>query len=86
MDFYLKVSNNCVYERVDECAVILNLDSGMYHQLNRVGTEIWEEINTSRLNETELIQKLESRYANSSVKDDVEKFLKELFNKGILVR
>ena len=40
----LKISKNCVSEELGDELIILDLESGLYHSLNKIGSYIWEEI------------------------------------------
>ena len=40
----LKISKNVLFREIDDEAVLLNLQSGIYFGLDKVGTEIWRWI------------------------------------------
>ena len=40
----LKISKNVLFREIDDEAVLLNLQSGIYFGLDKIGTEIWRWI------------------------------------------
>ena len=66
---------------IDSKAVILNLDTGSYYNINEAGTQIWEAL-ANDMGTSEIITLLTKEYALSSnqAKRDLSPFLKALEN------
>ena len=75
-----------VGEELDGEMVLLNLDTGIYFGLNRVGTELWRELGEHGDLDA-AISKLEARYRNvdpQTIRKDAETLMQELNSKGLL--
>tara|TARA_X000001036_G_scaffold335951_1_gene314864 strand:- start:1653 stop:1934 length:282 start_codon:yes stop_codon:yes gene_type:complete len=80
-----KISDNIVISKMDDSAVLLNLQSGAYFELNEVGLCIAENLK----NLTTLIKIKSIIIKNFDVKDqecedDILLFLKQLLERDIL--
>ena len=85
-DFEIEVSTNCVSEEVDRRAIILNIETGMYHELNKTGTLIWNEINAGRISKSDLIARLNEKFFRNDLEEDIHEFLEQMLKKQIIFR
>ena len=82
-----RVSDGVVFRELDGEAVLLNLDSGMYFGLDRVGTRIWQLLDAHhRLDK--VIEELLEEYdvARETLEADVARLLGALLEKGLVVQ
>ena len=78
------ISNNCVSEKLDPELIVLDLDSGIYHSLNKFGATIWYEIKNKNPTLEELIISFSSKYKSPDVKSDCQAFIAELLEKKLI--
>lgn len=78
-------TNKIVWRNIDGEAVILNLDSGFYYSLNKVGTLIWQMISEKK-STPEIINMFEKefRISKSKIGSDLSALLRD-FQKERLV-
>ena len=81
----LSVSVNCVSEKLDDELVILNLNTGKYHQLTKTGIFIWETVVAEQITLEQLIMKAENQFQGESIRNDIVSFVKTLLEKDIFV-
>ena len=81
----LSVSVNCVSEKLDDELVILNLNTGKYHQLTKTGIFIWETVLAEQITLEQLIMKAENQFQGESIRNDILSFVKTLLEKDIFV-
>ena len=79
----LKISPNCVAEELDGKLIILNIDTGKYHQLNATGLFLYKKLQDSNLTIAELVSITQQKYKGDSLRADIEIFTEELVRKGI---
>ncbi len=85
-DFEIEVSTNCVSEEVDRLAIILNIETGMYHELNQTGTLIWNEIKAEKISKSNLIARLNKKFFRNDLEEDINEFLENMLKKQIIFR
>ena len=85
-DFKIKISENCVSETLEDATIILNIDTGTYHELNTTGTLIWNEILNNNLLFSTIVAKLKRKFVKGEIESDVREFLQELLKKKIISR
>jgi hypothetical protein len=81
-----RVSDGVVFRELDGEAVLLNLDSGMYFGLDRVGTRVWQLIEEhGRLDA--VVERLLEEYdvAPDVLRADVATLVTALVDKGLVV-
>ena len=83
-DKKLHISENCVSEKLDDELIILDLESGLYHSLNEVGSVIWEEIKDKNLSYDDLVESLSKKYIGENISKDSDLFLEELKEKKLI--
>jgi len=69
----------------DEGGVLLHLESGQYHKLNRMGSTIWQLIDGERT-VADLEQEIRNLTADSpvSLMEDIQKFLEGLLARELI--
>jgi hypothetical protein len=80
------VSKDCVAEKLDGEIIILNLSTGMYHQLNAIGTILWEEIQKSNPSLQDLIADIKQQFGAADVDGDVREFVEDLLEREIIFK
>lgn len=80
------ISKDCVAEKLDDELIVLNLSTGMYHQLNAIGVIIWEEIQRSNPSLQELIAELEQQFDVTDLDRDVREFVEDLLERDIVFK
>ena len=85
-DFEVKISENCVSETIEDATIILNIDTGNYHELNSTGTLIWNEIQNNNLKFSKIVTELKKDFITEEVENDVRDFLQEMVKKKVLLR
>ncbi|HNX81368.1 MAG TPA: PqqD family protein [Candidatus Omnitrophota bacterium] len=70
---------------VENEAVILNLDNGMYYSLNGIGTRIWQLLDEGKT-ETAILEVLLREYSArpETLKSDVEKLIGDLLAEKLI--
>lgn len=78
-------AHNMIAAEVSEEAVILDIDSGYFFQLNRSATRIWNLLETP-LAISELCARLEKAFAvdSATCRSDVLEFVTDLRDKGLI--
>jgi hypothetical protein len=81
-----RISDGVVFRELEGEAVLLNLDSGMYFGLDRVGTRIWQLLQEQRPAET-VVNILLEEYdvAPDVLRADVATLLAALLEKGLVI-
>ena len=82
----LFISDRCVFESLDNELIILNLKTGIYHQLNAIGIVIWNEIKESNPSENELIDSLKKRFSDRNIENDVKLFVADLLQRKLIFK
>ena len=85
MDRKLLVSDAVVSAELDDEAVLLNVETGVYFGLDAIGTRIWELLKRGA-SEDEIVQLLLDEYdvELSELQPDVARFLDLLVEKGLI--
>jgi hypothetical protein len=76
-----------VFAELDNEAVLLNVDTGVYFGLDEIGTEIWNLL-SGGASETEVVEKLLSEYEVEAdqLRTDVAEFIATLESHGLVQR
>jgi hypothetical protein len=79
-------SPTVIHETIDGETVIVNLDSGNYYSLEKVGGDIWALIG-SGLHVSEIIENITCRYSGEGeeIGGAIERFLVNLQKEGLIV-
>lgn len=84
LDSKLVISKDCVAEKLDDELIILNLSTGMYHQLNAVGIIIWKQIEKHSPTLEALVTQLQQQFNAPDVASDVREFVDDLLERNII--
>ena len=84
-DRIIRVGESVVCAELDDEAVLLNLESGIYYGLDSTGTQIWRLL-AEGIGEDELVDRLADEFDADpeGLRRDVEEFLGILSSKGLL--
>ena len=80
----LYISENSSSEMLDDELIILDLESGLYHSLNEIGSFIWEEIKNKNPSCDDLKKLISQKYFGENIIEDLSKFLEELKEKKLI--
>ena len=80
----LYISENSSSEMLDDELIILDLESGLYHSLNEIGSFIWEEIKNTNPSCDDLKKSISQKYTGENIIEDLSKFLEELKEKKLI--
>ena len=80
----LYISENSSSEMLDDELIILDLESGLYHSLNEIGSFIWEEIKNKNPSYDDLKKSISQKYIGENIIEDLSKFLEELKKKKLI--
>ena len=83
-DKKLYISENCVSEKLDDELIILDLESGLYHSLNEIGSIVWEEIKDKSPSYDNLIKSISQKYVGENISKDSELFIEKLKEKKLI--
>tara|TARA_B100001027_G_scaffold125280_1_gene86460 strand:+ start:587 stop:862 length:276 start_codon:yes stop_codon:yes gene_type:complete len=83
-DKKLYISENCVSEKLDDELIILDLESGLYHSLNEIGSIVWEEIKDKSPCYDNLIKSISQKYVGDNISKDTELFIEKLKEKKLI--
>ena len=78
------ISEDCAAEKLDDELIILNISTGIYHELNSIGVIIWEEIQTSNPTLDALLTALNQQFDSPDLDKDVHQFIDNLLERGII--
>ncbi len=81
----LSISEKCVAEKLDKNLIILNIETGEYHELNVFGTFIWEKIEENNPSRAQLVRIINSELKTKKVDLDLNSFLQSLLDRQLLM-
>tara|TARA_B100000575_G_C22927679_1_gene537764 strand:- start:190 stop:441 length:252 start_codon:yes stop_codon:yes gene_type:complete len=70
------INESVISKTIDETEMILNVETGIYHELNETGSLVWSIIKNDSLSKDELIKKLSLLYKDDLI--DINEFLDDL--------
>ena len=80
-----KASSNHLYSEIDDEAVILDLNSGVYYGLNDVGVDIWRWLQEAQSKEQILSLLLdEYEVSRQQAEEDVEAIFTQFLETGLI--
>ena len=82
----LVISKDCVAEKLDDELIVLNLSTGMYHQLDAIGIIIWEQIQKTSPSLETLIVELQQQFDAPDLASDVREFIDDLLKRDIILQ
>jgi len=80
----LCVMKHCLSEDLGEESIILDIESGLYHSLNKTASIIWNEIKEKNPSLEELKKILMKDFNSAEVFLDCNYFVKELLEKRLI--
>jgi hypothetical protein len=83
----LLLNESVVFAELDNEAVLLNIETGVYFGLDEIGTEIWNLLSAGA-SENEVVEKLLVEYEVSleQLRADVDEFVMTLESRGLVRR
>lgn len=72
----ININKSVVSKLIDKTEMILNVETGTYHELNESGSLVWAMIKNNNFSKEELTQKLELLYKDDLI--DINDFLDDL--------
>lgn len=81
-----KIADNVVFRKIDDEAILLNVDSGHYYTLNNTGSEILEQLIDDKA--IEKIAELLSTDFDVDLKSlmaDIQEIIDDLINEDIII-
>lgn len=78
----IKINKSVISKSIDDVEMLLNVETGLYHELNESGSLIWSIIKNNNASKDELIEKLNSLYPNEVI--DIDDFLDELQKSNLI--
>lgn len=83
--FYSVASSNVVGKVLDDEAVVINLDTGIYYGLDGISAKVWE-LAVAGVPRDRLVGALTDRYPQETgIEQDVSAFLETLCSEGLLI-
>ena len=81
----IKITNNTVISKVDNHAILLNLNSGNYFELNEVALIIIQDLNNFK-NLNEIISEVENNFniSKDECENDIVQFLNDLLERDLI--
>ena len=70
------INESVISKTIDETEMILNVETGIYHELNEPGSLVWSIIKNDSLSKDELIKELSLLYKDDLI--DINEFLDDL--------
>ena len=89
MDFKakeLRLADHAVSSEINEEIIVLNIDSGRYIEIKGSGVFIWRIIEKGKISYTELSIYINEEFGeiNSDIKNDLDLFLGQMYDAGLL--
>ena len=78
----ININKSVVSKLIDKTEMILNVETGTYHELNESGSLVWAMIKNNNFLKEELTQKLELLYKDDLI--DINDFLDDLRKSHII--
>lgn len=74
-----------LWKEIDEKVVVLCIETGVFYELNTIGSEIWRQLAVGKDSDV-IIQSLREVYAvpDKALAADVETFIKRMAKEGLL--
>ncbi|MFC1884949.1 PqqD family protein [Thermodesulfobacteriota bacterium] len=82
---YISKGKDIKYKELESKSVLLNLETGRYYTLNKVGTFIWELID-GKINTHDIIDRVIERFSvdRDVASNDVKALLESLREEGLI--
>lgn len=85
MNKYTIDPDKIAWRIVDEEAIILNLDSGLYYSLDKIGTCVWQLLSKGKtIEDTTTVIAGEYEEKEQTIKDDLLDLISKLKKEGLI--
>ena len=72
----ISINKSVISKSIDKIEMILNVETGIYHELNESGSMVWSIIKNNNFTKDELTEKLSSIYKDDVI--DINDFIDDL--------
>ena len=83
MEKKIKITENCIAETLNDELIILNINSGKYHELNSIGKTIWQIVKNNHPSLEELIKELKKEFKSPDIESDCKNFIQIMVEKKL---
>lgn len=72
----IHINKSVISKSIDDTEMILNVETGTYHELNESGSLVWSIIKDNNFSKEEITEKLNQLYKDDLI--DIDEFLDDL--------
>ena len=72
----IHINKSVISKSIDDTEMILNIETGTYHELNESGSLVWSIIKDNNCSKEEITKKLNQLYKDDLI--DIDEFLDDL--------
>ena len=72
----IHINKSVISKSIDDTEMILNIETGTYHELNESGSLVWSIIKDNNFSKEEITKKLNQLYKDDLI--DIDEFLDDL--------
>lgn len=72
----ININKSVVSKTIDKTEMILNVETGIYHELNESGSLVWSILKNNNFSKEELVEELNLLYKDDSI--DIDEFFDDL--------
>lgn len=72
----ININKSVVSKTIDKIEMILNVETGIYHELNESGSLVWSILKNNNFSKEELVEELNLLYKDDSI--DIDEFFDDL--------
>lgn len=72
----ININKSVVSKTIDKIEMILNVETGIYHELNESGSLVWSILKNNNFSKEELVEELNLLYKDDSI--DINEFFDDL--------
>lgn len=72
----ININKSVISKSIDKIEMILNVETGIYHELNESGSYVWSIIKNNNFTKDELTEKISSIYKDDVI--DINDFIDDL--------
>ena len=72
----IHINKSVISKSIDDTEMILNIETGTYHELNESGSLVWSIIKDNNFSKEEITKKLNQLYKDDLI--DIDEFLEDL--------
>ena len=78
----IHINKSVISKTIDNTEMILNVETGIYHELNESGSLVWSIIKNNNFSKEELTKKLSLLYKDDLI--DINEFLDDLIKSKLI--